>query len=207
MPNPKLDARFARYAVLAGAAIAAAKPTKASVITTLESTPIDFTSGFHMLDVNNDGFIDFYFTALNNALGTQATGFFSSLIGGSVVATSSGIVLDEFAVATGGLDVATLFAGQVIGPALTYQETAFMGSFLATGTLFAGLEFYDTIGQLHYGFAEFDPGQLLGYAYESAANTPITTFDVTQTTTPEPSSFALLALGAVGLAVLRQKRT
>ncbi len=207
MPNTKplpfqLDARFAQYALLAGAAVVSAKPAKASVITIIEATPIDFTTGSHSLDVDNNGVTDFVFTGLSAAFGESTLGFYTSFFDGSSFLTV-GQVDDQFVVNDGGLQVAALGTGVVIGPGDQYQFEEQMAEFTASGMLFAGLEFFDTNGQLHYGFAEFDPGQLVGYAYDNAINTPITTFDVT---TPEPSNFALLALGAAGLGLLRRKR-
>jgi hypothetical protein len=199
-----LDARFARYALLAGASIIAAKPAKGSAVVTLEPSPIDFTTGLHFLDVNNDGLTDFFFTGISSGMGeTALTGFFLTVIDGSTFVTD-GRVVDDFAVNDGGVQVAALGIGAVIGPNVGYQNQAAMGEFSATGILFAGLEFYHTSGFLHYGFAEFDPGQLLGYAYDSTANTPITTFDVTAV--PEPGSLEMLALGAAGLEILLRKR-
>jgi hypothetical protein len=207
MPKTKplpfqLDARFARYALLAGAAVVSAKPAKASVITVVEPTPIDFTTGTHSLDVDNNGVTDFVFTGLSADFGESTLGFFTTSFSGSTFITV-GVVFNEFVVNDGGLQVAALGAGVSIGPGGQYQFEEQMAEFTASGILFAGLEFFDTNGQLHYGFAEFDPGRLLGYAYDNLINTPITTFDIT---TPEPSSFALLALGAAGLELLRRKR-
>jgi hypothetical protein len=207
MQNPKplqLDARFARYALLAGAAFVAAKPAKASVITVVEPTPIDFTTGVHTLDVDNNGVTDFVFSGISSAMGESTLGFYTSSFESSSFLTV-GVVFDQFVVNDGGVQVEALGTGVVIGPSQQYQFEEQMAEFTATGLLFAGLEFYDTNGQLHYGFAEFDPGQLLGYAYDNAINTPITTFDVTATTTPEPGSLAMLAAGAAGLEMLRKK--
>jgi hypothetical protein len=198
----QLDSRFARYALLAGAAVAAAKPAKGSVIVVVEPTPINFTTGTHSLDVNGDGITDFYFSGLSFATGAST----------SILLTGSGLT---FAVFDGlyGIGAGTFFQAEPLTAGYVIQENpsvpffssyATMGAFTFPGTLYLGLQFYDTSGMLHYGFAEFDPGQLLGYAYQSAPNTPITTFDVTAT--PEPGSLELLALGAAGLEVLRRTR-
>lgn len=288
-----LDSRLARYALIAGAAAAASKPAEASVIYTVEPTPIDFSTGSHSIDVNGDGIEDFYFTGgplevMGNSFSyvfsqwaySSESGEFSSsysystsfaITAGSTEGTSSAIFSTSFAITIGmppatstsaifttftesftvtsatssfaiytsgtgisdytttfntsypvystadavdevavlGTDAEAFGTGAVIGSGITsWSNSAPMPDFTSPGNAFLGLEFYDTSGNLYYGFAEFDPESLVGFAFDNVPDTSITTFDLKETSEiPEPGTLPLLALGAAAMELIRRKRT
>jgi hypothetical protein len=78
------------------------------------------------------------------------------------------------------------------------------------GDAFLGFDFEGT-GGLHAGWVEIGTTansanssfEVLSYAYETSADTPIIT---PASLTPEPSALPLLALGGVGLIALRRRR-
>jgi hypothetical protein len=96
----------------------------------------------------------------------------------------------------------------------------------ATGTFPAGSDFYlglsfDIAGQNHFGWALVNTNfssngissgtattQIKEYAYETVAGAGILAGQTTggATATPEPSTFALFALGAAGVLVARRRR-
>ena len=239
-----LDSRFARYVLIAGAAAAATRPVKASVVYTVEPVPIDFSNGTHSIDLNGDGIEDFFFTGgplevMGNSVSwftsvstslsstalysssftysfsygpTQATSSSSGTATSAVTETYSYSVpvfstergFDEIALF--GTDAEAFGTGAVIGSGITsWAVSAPMPAFTSPGVAFLGLEFYDTAGNLYYGFAQFDPDNLVGFAFDNVPDTSITTFDVTSI--PEPGSLATLALGAAAMELIRRKRS
>ncbi len=207
----QLDARFARYALLTGAAILAAKPAKASVVFTAV-TPTDFTAGVHTLDVNGDGFNDYVFSGVGGSQGAFVVGNTISFFEFVTFSGCCGICCSSFSQSerdmlvldpTNSFDVMAFGTGATIGSGVSYVGCGAMADFSATGPLFMGLQFFDTNGAIHYGFAEFDPWNFDGFAFELLPDTSITTFDVNA---PEPGSLGMLALGAAGLEILRRKR-
>lgn len=242
MPHRDLDVRLARYALMAGAAVAATKPANASVIYSVEPVPIDYSSGSHSLDLNSDLIEDFFFSGGPLAVsgnsfsysftisapmtetivasssvsftgcgtsGTFTTSVFftfSSVItvsGGS--SSAVGYSIDEIAVS--GSEAIAFGSGAVIGTNIASEASeAAMDEFTATGLEFLGLNFYDSNGNQYFGFAEFDPQNFIGFAFDNNPGTAITTFDVAQSPAPEPSTLATLALGAAAMEFIRRKR-
>lgn len=223
----KLDYRLARYALVTGAALASLKPAKAGVIATylLTPVPLDSSGEQYSLDINNDGIADYLFTALLpgdtysagqirgycvsavTGSGASFAGFNMIAQGGSGIALAYtlGALIGALPTFSNSFDLTALGSSSALG---VYGTVANLGgAFTDSGTFFVGLNFTDQSGIGHYGFVEFDPMQIIGYAYQSDANTPIVTFDLASAATPEPGSLALLAIGAAGLAALRKRRT
>jgi PEP-CTERM motif len=229
-----LEKRLARYALLAGAAVAGAKPARAAITYTIENPPIGFSSSTYQLDVNNDGYTDFFLSGLDvTANGVPASASFfttytysfsgtsSVSITGTIVVTfsytssasasetftapGSITLMDQIAVI--GTEAKAFGTGVVIGNGggETWAQTAGLENFTATGNQFLGIDFYDTSGNQYYGFVEFDPLMIEGFAFNNTPGASITTFDLTST--PEPGTLGMLALGAAALETLRRKRS
>jgi hypothetical protein len=201
-----LEKRLAAYAVAGGAALVAGSEAKADIIW---SGPQNISVGVNQtvnIDLNGDGQNDFSFIQNGN----------NSLVLNCVL---SG---DKSVPDSGGSYVANLAFGTVIDGSQTYSQNlnlltnngakikpVFSGNFYNTHG-YIGVEFTDLSSQNHFGWIGFTGGPASGqptgtitdWAYESDPGDPITAGE----TTPEPTSLALLALGAAGVAVWRGRK-
>jgi hypothetical protein len=163
------------------------------------------------LDLNGDGLADYLLICTLQGV------YLSPQNNNSVIADGSYLVaaLNQGEVISFSLNPAYQWinAGNVPGGNATIGASAiFDGEYFYTGNFsgldaFIGLQFqFD--GTTHYGWMEVNnypnaaAGQVLGWAYETSPNTPITAGAV-----PEPSTFTLLAISGVAVGLLRRKHT
>jgi hypothetical protein len=218
-----LNRRWLAYTLAAGAGVlATSQPASAGII----YTPADvfFTSGTVFIDLSHDGINDFKFTVFGqpgsvfqtlkvSGNGNAGAGVVGKL--GSASALTSGAVIgprDPFRVAKS----ASLLMADVFANSST--ATSLRGKWGNVGDKFLGLRF-DINGRAHYGWAEFDvlgfvdffggaylDTTLLGYAYDTVPNQAIAAGKTTFSTTPEPGTLGLLALGSLGVAAWRRRK-
>jgi len=193
--RPKLARKLAAYSAAAVAATALADRAQAEPIPytppggpqTFESTGINVIN--FDIDLDGDGQFDFFLQAY---LGFRLI---------SLQGTTNQVQLDP--------NVSSMAwivpAGETIGPEFTSSNTGGgLDQFIGTRG-FVGVQFDIPGGSPHFGYLDIEIDNeeqfltLYGGAYESQADTPITTV-------PEPSSLGLLALGAAGLAAWRCRR-
>jgi hypothetical protein len=160
------------------------------------------------LDINNDGTNDFVFV---NYRGTRAPIFYFLY--------ASGLHAGNNILATGS-QAAALPSGAKIGSSRSFAGKASMafgefgsyfGNWANTENRYLGLEF-SLNGQEHFGWAEFSvlagpgiTGTLEGYAYDSVPNQSLLAGQTSAT--PEPGTLGLLALGSLGLAFWRKRKS
>ncbi len=214
------DAKLAAY-TLAGAAVLAVPGTaKADIIYTPDVDVMVTQPGSFAFNLSGPSSADITISA---DLGPSISGPPPDFANNIRAATSSGAQVVMSSVDTS--DVAALAFGTLIDPTVSTNwgtggkmigydngamlldgfwpsdgSSAYLGFyFVASGTPFAG--WADIATTANTNTSSFE---VLSYAYQNTPNTAIAAGDFGQA--PEPSSMALIALGAAGLIALRRRR-
>ena len=185
-----LEARLSRYAIAAGAAVAAI-PTQAAPITVILPNPVFVHSSNLDLDIDGDGNSDLrFFSGVGNISGFGAVGFGAS--GSLALALPTGFQFFSAFPPTG-------FWG---------GTSAFLSLNTSTSPNFVAVGFDTTNGGFRrLAFLQFEGNSLYGYAWEAGASS-LTTFNLRGSSSdiPEPATGALAALALGALAVAARKR-
>jgi hypothetical protein len=220
-PTGSFDSKLLSYAIAGGAALLSPAAGHAGII--YSGTVNQSTSPILNLDLNADTLVDYIFTG---TLGSPTT------VTNSVDGGSNGVAIGTTGVAAG-VDVAGLsFQTSAVLNTGTVSpgycdpkiKTCFKATVTNNGPLpvstpvYLGLSF-DISGQTHYGWAQISTTMLgttsntadslvtvIDYAYETTPGASLLTGQTVGAPTPEPSSLALFALGAAGIAALRRRR-
>ena len=191
MLSSRVESLLSRYAIAAGAVVAAL-PTQAAPITVILPTPIDVRDGF-ILNIDGVGGAELLFSALGSSAGL--VGFCQP----GAIAGSGGVVRQL-------LTGVQLFSADSFS--LWGQNSAYSQEFnTSPSPTFLGVGFATTNGGYNrLAFLQFDGPFLYGYAWEQASS--ITTFDLrgSASDVPEPATGALAALALGALAVAARKR-
>ena len=226
----RLQKQLTAYSVAAGAALALANPADAAIISyNGPALPVDLNT-FQSIDIDGSGTTDFTFGGYAHFSPAVIGPTYANPIGSVGVGGASNyffyntyfnkvIQKGQFPGTTywarrfpSGYQIGAGNSNWDYGGALQAQATwmgfsIFAGSFNGN-TGFIGVEFYK-LGDSnpYYGWIEYQgdedslSGTILGWSYESNPAAPINT-------TPIPGTFGLglLALGAAGVARLRQRK-
>ena len=226
VPPPKFkslpEKRLALYGVAAGAALASGASQANADLITLDLTGLSLST--RTTPINGNLFFDVNATSPGAAVGTAffagADFYFKNSSGGGTMtagivgtgSTLNAIVVSKF-------DAVRFTTSDNIGPSaakfLNFAFIAFQstggtsGNFAPGDTGYIGLRFtFADPSDIHYGWANITLNNdytvtLNALGYESDANTAA---HVEAAAIPEPSTIALLALGAVGVAAFRKRQ-
>jgi hypothetical protein len=215
------DQKWASYALAGGAALFGAGAANAAIITSnpgVNLFAVDGTAATQRWDVDGDGTDDFNWVAaawsksytaidsLSNNSATSALGMALTISNGTMIDSLTGWPL-ELAYFHQERDVTGGKKNKVVG-------TEIIGNWPndLTQSAYVGLRF-EINGNKHYGWArvssEIGSASLAvtQAAYESTPGAGIAAGDTGElNSVPEPSSMALMLLGAAGIAALKRRR-
>ncbi|MBN9660297.1 MAG: PEP-CTERM sorting domain-containing protein [Acidobacteria bacterium] len=212
-----LDSRLFAYALAGGAALVSATPANAAIIHYSGPT-LDTAGSSFNLDLDGDLTTDFTF---QSGAGDSATVFaaYVNFPGGGVTGPLASGTPVNAATAFNTTSPYKLAKGNVDQAGVVGDNG---GVYAIAPNQYMGLTF-DISGVAHYGWARLEvygtgtpevngllaQGQLnvrvMEYAYETNSRATIAAGQTTSTV-PEPSSLAMFALGAAGLAAMRRRK-
>ncbi len=198
--NPNLDKNLLAYMAAATAAgvglLAAAQPAEAKVVYTAANVSLDRNSSYS-LDLNNDGIPDFEITEFYSEPVRFPLGYHSNALWITPHKQPNRVVTMT---SDGRHYAAALPARDPVGPASPFQagyssqvlarsggsaySTFFDGPWFKQPKAYLGVKFVID-GQTHYGWVRvtvssyIDSYTIVGYAYETVPNTPISTGQTT----------------------------
>lgn len=220
--------RSTRIAPIVLFAVLAAHPGRADISVNWLGTPLqmftEFSTQYYLLDLDNNGILDFTFGAGISSVGVRGEGNNQTLIypspppniGGSVESIEEGFEIGPDSGASEELDWygSDPFFSNIITCLDGSAGYTCIGRFLIPGEFppimgqraYIGVEF-DIDGATHYGWidisvANLAPGAVIyGWGYETTPGLPILAGAV-----PEPSTILLISAGTFGLLLMRTKR-
>jgi hypothetical protein len=211
-----LDKKLLAYAIAGGAAIAA--PAHAGTIFVYSGPTLSTESSVNQqlnLDLDGDTVIDFSLLGAHGLLNNVVLNQINSLNNYTDSPMSAGSSVFASSMVTG---INALNQGKLKeDPLPTISKQS--GNFPVGVDSYIGLSFTIS-GQTHYGWALVNPNissfgvvgndssvaelQVKGYAYQTDPGVDIFAGQTSQT--PEPSTMALFALGAVGIAAAKRRK-